>query len=118
MFGGADGRGGSEGSETMSNDERKVAVAANDDCTIADAGDAPPLVVVYDMRGNEVVFRTIRYYDNSLIEAVTDCALVIGKSFGDGTKAELASRGVETRPTTVDSSDEAIGQVFGIKRGD
>lgn len=102
----------------MNNGEQKVAVAANDDCTVADAGDAPPLVVVYDMRGSEVVFRTIRYYDNSLIEAVTDCALVIGKSFGDGTKAELASRGIETRLTTVDSSDEAIGQVFGIKRGD
>ena len=102
----------------MSNDERKVAVAANDDCTVADTGDAPPLVVVYDMRGNEVVFRTIRYYDNSLIEAVTDCAVVIGKSFGDGTKAELASHGIETRLTTVESSDEAIGQVFGIKRGD
>lgn len=102
----------------MKDVEQKIAVAANDDCTIADAGDSPPLVVVYDMRGSEVVFRTIRYYDKSLIEAVADCKMVIGKSFGDGIKADLASRGIETRLTTVESSDEAVGQVFDIKRGD
>ena len=102
----------------MSKSEQKVAVAANDDCSVADTGDTPPLVVVYDMRGNEVVFRTIRYYDNSLLDAVADCTVVIGKSFGDQMKADLASRGIETRLTTVESSDEAIGQAFGIKRGD
>ncbi len=102
----------------MSDVEQKVAVAANDDCTVADSADAPPLVVVYDMRGNEVVFRTIRYYDKSLLEAVGDCKMLIGKAFGDGLKADLESRGIETRLTTVDSSDEAVGQVFGIKRGD
>jgi hypothetical protein len=98
--------------------EQKIAVAANDDCTIADSGDAPPLVVVYDMRGSEVVFRTIRYYDKSLLEAVADCKMVIGKAFGDALKADLASRGIETRLTTVDSSDEAVGQIFDIKRGE
>jgi hypothetical protein len=102
----------------MSNVEQKVAVAANDDCSVADSADAPPLVVVYDMRGNEVVFRTIRYYDKTLLEAVADCKMLIGKSFGDGLKADLVSRGIEPRLTTVDSSDEAVGQVFGIKRGD
>ena len=98
--------------------EQKVAVAANDDCTVADSADAPPLVVVYDMRGSEVVFRTIRYYDKSPMEAVGDCKMVIGKSFGDAMKADLTSRGIEPRLTTVDSADEAVGQVFGIKRGD
>ncbi len=102
----------------MSDIEQKVAVAANDDCSVADSGDAPPLVVVYDMKGSEVIFRTIRYYDNSLVEAVNDCKMVIGKSFGDAIKTDLASRGIETRVTTVDSSDEAVGQVFGIRRGD
>ena len=107
-----------ERGDAMKDVEQKIAVAANDDCTIADSGDSPPLVVVYDMRGSEVVFRTIRYYDKSLIEAVADCKMVIGKSFGDEIKAGLASRGIETRLTTVDSSDEAVGQVFDIKRGD
>jgi hypothetical protein len=98
--------------------EQKVAVAANDDCTVADSADAPPLVVVYDMRGSEVVFRTIRYYDKSPMEAVGDCKMLIGKSFGDAMKADLASHGIESRITTVESADEAVGQVFGIKRGD
>jgi predicted Fe-Mo cluster-binding NifX family protein len=102
----------------MSDIEQKVAVAANDDCSVADSADAPPLVVVYDMKGRDVVFRTIRYYDNSLIEAVNDCKMVIGKSFGDAMKTDLASRGIEARVTTVESADEAVGQVFGIKRGD
>lgn len=98
--------------------EQKVAVAANDDCSVADSADAPPLVVVYDMKGNEVVFRTIRYYDKSVMEAVGDCTMVIGKAFGDAIKADLASRGIDTRLTTSDSSDEAVGQVFGIKRSE
>jgi hypothetical protein len=101
----------------MSEVEQKVAVAANDDCSVADSADAPPLVVVYDMKGSEVLFRTIRYYDSSLIEAINDCRMVIGKSFGDAIKGELASRGIEARLTTLDSSDDAVGQVFGIKRG-
>jgi hypothetical protein len=101
----------------MSEVEQKVAVAANDDCSVADSGDAPPLVVVYDMKGSEVMFRTIRYYDSSLIEAVNDCKMVIGKSFGDAVKADLSSRGIEARITTLDSSDDAVGQIFGIKRG-
>ena len=106
------------GGGAMKEVEQKVAVAANDDCTVADSADAPPLVVVYDMKGSEVVFRTIRYYDKSPMEAVGDCKMVIGKSFGDAMKADLTSRGIESRVTTVDSADEAVGQVFGIKRGD
>ena len=102
----------------MGDVEQKVAVAANDDCTIADSADAPPLVVVYDMRGSEVVFRTIRYYDASVIEAVADCKLLIGKAFGDATKAALSSRGIATRVTTLDSADEAVGEVFAIKRAE
>jgi len=104
--------------DAANNGDRKVAVAANDDCSVADSADAPPLVVVYDMRGNEVVFRTIRYYDQSVVEAVEDCTMVIGKAFGEETKAALAAKGIEAWLTTVDSSDDAVGQVFGIKRGD
>ncbi|MEO6665174.1 MAG: hypothetical protein ABIO65_00165 [Nitrospiria bacterium] len=98
--------------------EQKIAVAANDDCTVADSADAPPLVVVYDMRGSEVVFRTIRYYDKSVLEAVGDCKMMIGKAFGDPIKTELASRGIEVRLTTLESSDEAVGRILDIKRAD
>lgn len=98
--------------------EQKIAVAANDDCTVADSADAPPLVVVYDMRGNEVVFRTIRYYDKSVLEAIADCKMFIGKAFGDAIKAELESRGIAIKLTTLESSDEAVGQVFDIKRAE
>lgn len=96
---------------------RRIAVAANDDCTIAEYIDNPPSVVVYEVNEKEVVNRTVRYYRQDVFEVLSDCDTVVGKKCSDTLREQLSSKGL----TAVffeeeESADVAVGKIINIGR--
>lgn len=93
---------------------RKIAVAANDDCTIAEDIQNPPSIVVYEVNDREVLSRTVRYYRQDIFEVLTDCDTVVGKNCSDALKAQLSSKGLTPVLTREESADVAVGQIIDI----
>lgn len=95
---------------------RKIAVAANDDCTIAEHIDNPPSVVVYEVNEIEVVSRTVRYFRTDIFEVLDDCDTVVGRKCSDTLREQLSSKGLTPVLTQEESADVAVGQIIKIKR--
>ena len=93
---------------------RKIAVAANDDCTIAEYIDNPPSVVVYEVDEKEVINRTVRYYRNDIFEVLDGCDTVVGKKCSDTLKEQLSSKGFNPVLIEEDSADVAVGKLIQI----
>lgn len=95
---------------------RKIAVAVNDDCTIADNIDNSPSIVVYEVNETEVLSRTIRYFQTDIFEVLGDCDTVVGKNCSDALKDQLASKGLTPVLVEEESADSAVGRLIKIKR--
>jgi hypothetical protein len=95
---------------------RKIAVAANDDCTIAEYIDNPPSVVVYEVNEKEVINRTVRYYRQDIFEVLNDCDTVVGKKCSDTLKEQLSSKGLIPVLVEEESADVAVGKIMKIDR--
>jgi hypothetical protein len=93
---------------------RKIAVAANDDCTIAEYIDNPPSVVIYEVDEKEVVNRTVCYYRNDIFEVLDGCDTVVGRKCSDTLKEQLSSKGYTPVLTEEDSADIAVGKIIQI----
>jgi hypothetical protein len=93
---------------------RKIAVAANDDCTIAEYIDNPPSVVVYEVNEKEVVNRTVRYYRQDIFEVLNDCDTVVGRKCSDTLKEQLSSKGLTPVLIEEESADVAVGKIMKI----
>jgi len=93
---------------------RKIAVAANDDCTIAEYIDNPPSIVVYEVNEKEVVNRTVRYYRSDIFEVLGDCDTVVGRKCSDTLKEQLSSKGLTPVLIEEDSADVAVGKIISI----
>ena len=95
---------------------RKIAVAVNDDCTIAEYIDNPPSIVVYEVNETEVVSRTIRYFQKDIFEVLGDCDTVVGKKCSDSLKEQLSSKGLNPVLVEEESADSAVGRLISIKK--
>lgn len=93
---------------------RKIAVAANDDCTIAEFIDNAPSIVVYEVNEKEVVNRTVHYYRNDIFEVLADCDTVVGKKCSDTLKEQLSSKGLTPILIEEESADVAVGKIISI----
>ena len=96
----------------------KIAVAANDDCTIADSLENPPSLVVYEVKEKDILSRTVRYFRKEIFEVLEDCDTIIGRECSDDFKERLTSKGLTTVFTKEESADYAVGQLLELKRGD
>ncbi len=94
----------------------KIAVAVNDDCTVADSIEETPSVVVYEIKEQDILSRTIRYYRSSVTEVLEDIEILIGKGCGEDFKKDVSSRGLQVIFTGLDSADDAVAQVLNIKK--
>lgn len=93
---------------------RKIAVAANDDCTIAEHIDNPPSLVVYEVNEREILSRTIHYFQKDIFEVLGGCDTVVGKKCSDALKEQLSSRGLTPVLTEEESADIAVGRLINI----
>ena len=98
--------------------EMKIAVAANDDCTIADSIENPPSLVVYEVKESDILSRTVRYFRKESVEVLEDCDTIIGRECGEIFKEKLSSKGLRPIFTKEDSADYAVGQLLNLKRED
>ena len=95
---------------------RKIAVAVNDDCTIAEHIDNPPSLVVYEVNETEVLSRTIRYFQSDIFEVLGDCDTVVGKKCSDTLKEQLSLKGLTPVLTEEESADIAVGRLINIRK--
>ena len=95
---------------------RKIAVAVNDDCTIAEYIDNPPSLVVYEVNETEVLSRTIRYFQKDIFEVLGDCDTVVGRKCSDTLKAQLSLKGLTPVLTEEESADSAVGRLINMKK--
>ena len=95
---------------------RKIAVAVNDDCTIAEHIDNPPSLVVYEVNETEVLSRTIRYFQSDIFEVLGDCDTVVGKKCSDTLKEQLSLKGLTPVLTEEESADIAVGRLINNRK--
>jgi hypothetical protein len=95
---------------------QKIAVAANDDCTVAEEMDNPPSLVVYEVNDKEILSRTIRYFRKDIFEVLDDCDALVGKKCSDALKTQLDSKNMSAILTEEESADGAVGQLIKIDR--
>ena len=96
---------------------RKIAVAANDDCTIADHIDNPPSVVVYEVNDTSVLSRTVCYFDKDIFEVLEGCDTVVGRNCSETLKEQLVAKGLTPVLVDLESADLAVGQIINTQQG-
>lgn len=95
---------------------KKIAVAANDDCTVADSLENPPSLVVYEINGEGIQNRTVRYFRKEIFEVLQDCDTIVGKGCSDEFREKLSSSGLTPVFTEEESADYAVGQLLNLNR--
>lgn len=96
----------------------KIAVAANDDCTVAESIENAPSLIVYEVDGKEILSRSLRCYKDDIFEVLEDCDTIVGKPCSEEFKKQLSEKGLTPIFTELESSDEAIGKILDIEDGE
>ncbi len=97
---------------------KKIAVAANDDCTVADSIETPPSIIVYEVNGKDITDRTVRYFRKEIFEVLDDCDTIIGRECDEGFQKTLSSKGLTPVFTDEETADFAVGELLDIGHDD